>query len=110
MVELIEEAVEGCWVGYRARIANAGNDGIGTFYSPPSATSTGLAVETVIDIGSRPEVRFRALLLLQESWINTKQGWSLLVERGGIRRVLMNLMGNSLKFTTVSGLLLTPVI
>jgi signal transduction histidine kinase len=29
------------------------------------------------------------------------QGWELKCERGGIRRVLMNLFGNSLKFTTV---------
>jgi signal transduction histidine kinase len=29
------------------------------------------------------------------------QGWSLKCEKGGIRRVLMNVFGNSLKFTTV---------
>lgn len=31
------------------------------------------------------------------------QGWILKCEKGGIRRVLMNLFGNSLKFTAVSG-------
>ena len=29
------------------------------------------------------------------------QGWLLKLEKGGIRRVLMNVFGNSLKFTTV---------
>ena len=29
------------------------------------------------------------------------QGWTLKCDKGGIRRVLMNLFGNSLKFTSV---------
>ncbi len=56
LMELIEEAVEGCWVGFRARMPNPRADGIGTFYSPPSDGFSGLAVETVVDIGFRPEV------------------------------------------------------
>jgi signal transduction histidine kinase len=31
----------------------------------------------------------------------TIQGWMVRCEKGGLRRVLMNLVGNSLKFTTV---------
>ena len=30
------------------------------------------------------------------------QGWTLRCEKGGIRRILMNVFGNSLKFTSVS--------
>lgn len=31
-----------------------------------------------------------------------RQGWVVKCEKGGLRRVLMNLIGNSLKFTSVS--------
>lgn len=33
-----------------------------------------------------------------------RKGWQLICEKGGLRRVLMNLIGNSLKFTSVSEL------
>jgi len=36
------------------------------------------------------------------------QGWELKCEKGGIRRVLMNLFGNSLKFTAVRACLHLP--
>lgn len=89
---LVEETVEGCWIGQRAR-SYQGQSGIGSFYSPPAANLVAndqrpsiaqqlRHVETVIDIGQR------------------EQGWHVRCEKGGIRRVLMNLIGNSLKFTT----------
>ncbi|TFY51631.1 hypothetical protein EVJ58_g10462 [Rhodofomes roseus] len=86
LMQLVEEATEGCWIGHRARMFTSE---IGSVYSPPKADgSVALSdprphhVETVIDIG------------------HSKTGWTFLCEKGGIRRVLMNVFGNSLKFTT----------
>ncbi|KAF9453468.1 hypothetical protein P691DRAFT_792535 [Macrolepiota fuliginosa MF-IS2] len=88
LMQLVEEAVDGCWVGHRARTAIMGDSGIGSVYSPPKeengespVVTRRRHVETVIDIGYR------------------REGWTLRCEKGGIRRVLMNLFGNSLKFT-----------
>ncbi|KAH8118230.1 hypothetical protein DFH11DRAFT_1724183 [Phellopilus nigrolimitatus] len=84
LMQLVEEAVEGCWIGHRARLPASSE--IGSVYAPPpQASSLAFArttVETVIDVGLR------------------NKGWQLICEKGGIRRVLMNLIGNSLKFTT----------
>lgn len=63
-MQLVEDAVDGCWIGYRARSAITGGDsGIGSVYSPPnddkgSPVTTRRLVETVVDIGNRPEVWF----------------------------------------------------
>lgn len=87
LMQLVEEAVDGCWIGHRARTAPLGDSGIGSVYSPPNedqgspVATRRIPVETVVDIGHRPK------------------GWFLKCEKGGIRRVLMNLFGNSLKFT-----------
>lgn len=93
-MQLVEEAVEGCWIGHRARLPASSE--IGSVYAPPSTvvgapSSLAFArtkVETVIDIGMR------------------SRGWTLVCEKGGIRRVLMNIIGNSLKFTSVRVLFL----
>ncbi|TFK49898.1 hypothetical protein OE88DRAFT_1645701 [Heliocybe sulcata] len=93
VMSLVEEAVEGCWIGYKARMASLVDSEIGSVYSPPKtddgqavpdaqAPVTAGYVETVIDIGKR------------------SSGWTLKCEKGGLRRVLMNIFGNSLKFTT----------
>lgn len=64
-MQLVEEAVDGGWIGHRARMS-AQNSEIGSVYSPPSAeqkakekTNEALNhhVETVIDIGYRDKVR-----------------------------------------------------
>ncbi|WWC89244.1 uncharacterized protein L201_004163 [Kwoniella dendrophila CBS 6074] len=93
LAALVEQTVEGCWIGQRARFF-MGDADIGSFYAPP--TTSGLVpksqrasvgeklahVETVIDIDQRDK------------------GWMVRCEKGGLRRVLMNLVGNSFKFTT----------
>ena len=56
LIQLIEEAVEGCWVGFRARLANKESDGIGTFYSPGNASARLGLVETVINVAQRRNV------------------------------------------------------
>lgn len=94
LASLVEQTVEGVWIGQRARFF-MGDADIGSFYAPPPTQgllprdqaahiAKDLAhVETVIDIGVR------------------EKGWMVRCERGGLRRVLMNLVGNSLKFTKV---------
>jgi signal transduction histidine kinase len=63
LMQLVEEAVEGCWIGYRARASALGESDIGSVYSPPmlspreSAARSGHHVETVVDIDLRTEVR-----------------------------------------------------
>lgn len=63
LLRLVEEAVDGCWVGYRARTAIMGDSGIGSVYSPPKEENCDSPVvtkhrhvETIIDIGYRKEV------------------------------------------------------
>ncbi|KAJ3990147.1 atypical/HisK protein kinase [Lentinula detonsa] len=86
LMQLVEEAVDGCWIGHCARTAIMEDTvtGIGSVYSPPTEdeNKTRKHVEAIIDIGERQE------------------GWVLKCEKGGMRRVLMNIFGNSLKFTT----------
>lgn len=73
LMQLVEEATEGCWIGHRARMFTSE---IGSVYSPPKppdpsrqASNSTIAaaaaavvpkkkfVETVIDIGHMPSVR-----------------------------------------------------
>ncbi|KAJ3840744.1 atypical/HisK protein kinase [Lentinula raphanica] len=86
LMQLVEEAVDGCWIGHCARTAimEDTGTGIGSVYSPPkeNENQSRKHVEAVIDIGER------------------REGWLLKCEKGGIRRVLMNIFGNSLKFTS----------
>ncbi|PWN27428.1 hypothetical protein BDZ90DRAFT_252651 [Jaminaea rosea] len=95
LVKLVQEVCESSWIGQTARkLESQQTSGIGSAYaigaSGTAATTTNSAVkkmkagavETVIDVSMR------------------SKGWLVTCDAGGIRRVLMNLIGNSLKFTT----------
>lgn len=109
LMQLIENAIDGCWIGHRARMTSTDESGIGSVYSPPrdilgSPMATRRKnVETVLDIGFRAEVisYARSACVPTRPDLTSLQGWNLKCEKAGMRRVLMNLFGNSLKFTTV---------
>lgn len=69
-MQLVEEAVDGCWVGYRARTQIMRDSAIGSVYSPPEKdagngqSSKRNLVETVVDIGHREGVRRYSLSLI----------------------------------------------
>jgi signal transduction histidine kinase/CheY-like chemotaxis protein len=100
LVKLVQEVCESSWIGQMAKnLDSQQHAGIGSAYAKGSEASSvysnntesdsgksGLAdisnpVETVIDVSMR------------------QKGWLVNCDAGGIRRVLMNLIGNSLKFT-----------
>ncbi len=58
VLQLIEEAVEGSWIGHRARIFIRQQESeIGSLYAPPRQDgSSKKLVEVVIEIGDREEV------------------------------------------------------
>ena len=106
-MQLVEDATEGCWIGHRARMFTSE---IGSVYSPPKSDRQQLLpkpnkhVETVIDIGHSEAVCLSpgASSLGGTPDLRTAtQGWTFRCEKGGIRRILMNVFGNSLKFTSV---------
>lgn len=89
--QLVEEAIDGSWIGYCARTSSIRESEIGSVYAPAmeqrsssvmAAPASSKHVEIIVDIDRR------------------EGGWILKCDKGGIRRVLMNLFGNSLKFTT----------
>ncbi|KAG1882199.1 Fph type histidine kinase [Suillus subluteus] len=91
--QLVEEAIDGSWIGHCARTSAIRESEIGSVYAPAmeqrsssvmAAPASSRRVEIIVDIDRR------------------EGGWILKCDKGGIRRVLMNLFGNSLKFTTVS--------
>lgn len=63
LMQLVEEAVDGCWIGHRAR-TSIDDSGIGSVYSPPKVdpgspvATRRKHVETVVDIGYRSEVYY----------------------------------------------------
>ncbi|KAF9237618.1 Fph type histidine kinase [Melanogaster broomeanus] len=89
--QLVEEAIDGSWIGHCARNSAYTGSEIGSVYAANlnqrasgivAAPESSQHVEIVVDIDHR------------------QGGWILKCDKGGIRRVLMNLFGNSLKFTT----------
>jgi hypothetical protein len=84
-MHLVEEAVDGCWIGHRARTSVIRESEIGSVYAPPktdrrSVTSTTKRrlVETVVDIGRREGVnpQFNDVRIL----LNALKGWVLKCE------------------------------
>lgn len=71
-MQLVEEAVDGCWIGHRARTAPLGDSGIGSVYSPPNedqgspVATRRIPVETVVDIGHRPKVHICHIFYMQD--------------------------------------------
>ncbi|PWN22719.1 hypothetical protein BCV69DRAFT_296699 [Microstroma glucosiphilum] len=107
LVKLVQEVCESSWIGQMARrLESQQSAGIGSAYGSGTAGSSPTGahdseneekaggaqgakgkkmktgdVETIIDVSLR------------------RSGWLVNCDAGGIRRVLMNLIGNSLKFT-----------
>jgi signal transduction histidine kinase len=86
-------------------------------YAPPPVSATGSIqhVECVVDAGLRQKVRLVSLAPRLGSVTDAadrciSQGWRVKCEKAGIRRVLMNLIGNALKFTSVRSLISVTVI
>lgn len=106
--QLVEEAIDGSWIGYCARTTALRESEIGTVYAPTldhrsssvlTAPASAQNVEIVVDIDRREGVGI--LPVFFSVFLRFVQGWTLKCDKGGIRRVLMNLFGNSLKFTSV---------
>jgi hypothetical protein len=58
VLQLVEEAVEGSWIGHRARMLSRQQESeIGSLYAPPKQDGSGKKlVEIVIEIGDRDQV------------------------------------------------------
>ncbi|KAK7690600.1 hypothetical protein QCA50_005699 [Cerrena zonata] len=91
LMQLVEEATEGCWIGHRARMFTSE---IGSVYSPPKPDRQGQPLAAAPQIG--PPKHVETIIDISHN----VGGWVFKCEKGGIRRVLMNLFGNSLKFTS----------
>lgn len=92
LTDLILQTVECCWLGARGKSMQQGEESLGSFYAPivqgllpheeRVQVQHALAhVETVLDLGPR------------------EGGWNVICETGGLRRSLMNIYSNALKFT-----------
>ncbi|KIO34286.1 hypothetical protein M407DRAFT_218406 [Tulasnella calospora MUT 4182] len=83
--------VETCWIGSRAR-AEAAAESIGSYYCPPNRSQS-------------PEA-FQNQKRKTPQWVEIlsdidlcEKGWWIKSDKAGIRRILMNLISNSIKFT-----------
>ncbi|KAG8756805.1 His Kinase A domain containing protein [Serendipita sp. 396] len=83
LAQLIEETMTSCWLGRLAKTASEAMP-IGELYAPhtltPPVTANRATVEPVIDIEPHPN-------------------WMVMLDKAGLRRILVNLIGNSMKFT-----------
>jgi signal transduction histidine kinase len=86
LAALVEQTVEGCWIGQRARLFH-GDSEIGSFYAPPAPSglvpkdqraSVGEElshVETVIDISLREKVSVsgKVSLIIRAGWFDVRK-------------------------------------
>ncbi|KAG8830211.1 His Kinase A domain containing protein [Serendipita sp. 399] len=82
LAQLVEETMTSCWLG---RTVQPHNDGIGEIYNAGSLSLRRKSespdfVEPLIDI-------------------EPVENWSVMIDKSGLRRILLNLIGNSMKFT-----------
>lgn len=64
LMQLVEEAAEGCWIGFRARTPSGGSE-IGSVYSPHTPAARPVTtVETVVDISYREQACVRHICLI----------------------------------------------
>lgn len=90
--QLVEETMIGCWLGRTMRTAGAdGPVGIGELYAPQMDEGEG---------GTDEGQRWSKVEPLIE--IEPSNNWTVMVDKAGLRRILINLIGNSMKFTQVS--------
>jgi hypothetical protein len=92
-MQLVEEAIDGCWIGHQARTAMSDSGILDSVYAPPNeyhgsafTTARRKHVETVVDIEYRPEIKFSHSRLIGAVCL---QGWSLKCKKGAIRQVLI---------------------
>lgn len=92
LTDLILQTVESSWLGARGKSMQLGESQVGSFYAPivqgllPHEERVHIQhalahVETVLDLAPR------------------QGGWNVICETGGLRRSLMNIYSNALKFT-----------
>ncbi|KAE8212863.1 hypothetical protein CF327_g3560 [Tilletia walkeri] len=98
LVRLIQEVCESSWIGSIAKSLENKHSGIGSVYAPPQGLE---------DSEEAPKKSISGVAKMRETGVETiidismrEAGWLVQCDAGGIRRVLMNLIGNSLKFTT----------
>ncbi|CCA73502.1 hypothetical protein PIIN_07455 [Serendipita indica DSM 11827] len=82
LAHLVEETMISCWLG-RSKPRHSDAEHIGDIYAPISPISTA------------PEFSNRVEPLID---IEPLANWNVLVDKAGLRRVLINLIGNSSKF------------
>lgn len=98
LVKLVQEVCESSWIGQMAKkLDSQQTSGIGSAYASGAAS---------INMGSGHPAGAGKIKRLAAGDVETvvdvslrQAGWLVTCDVGGIRRVLMNLIGNSLKFT-----------
>jgi signal transduction histidine kinase len=96
--QLIEETMIGCWLGRTTKQFSSENStvAIGGLYAPQNLEQS--------DSDSRSVTKVEPLIEIEP-----QSNWTVMVDKAGLRRILINLIGNSMKFTQVGTVLDAPV-